>query len=180
MTTITVDDLAAVLREQHDQITRLLDDVRISADGRRSEVFAVLRSYLAAHEATEAEFLHPAVEAIELARGGDSAARRLTEEHHLAQTVRTLEELGVAHIDFDASFEDLSVDLTRHARTEERVELPTLAGKTSTEHLAAIHVALTGVPALAAVLDASAPYATQVSSAEQILRRAERSDSHSA
>ncbi|GAA5187911.1 hemerythrin domain-containing protein [Rugosimonospora acidiphila] len=122
MTTTGQRDVVDVLIDQHEQIRRLLSEVRAAQGGRRRDLFEDLVRLLAAHESAEETVVHPSARAV-LRAGHDVVDLRLDEEHGAKQTLASLYGLGVDHPTFDRRLAELTRQVLEHAANEENEEL---------------------------------------------------------
>ncbi len=110
------------LKAQHVHIAALLRRIEQATGTARAAAFDDFRGYLAAHEAAEEEFVHPA------ARSGQGGVveQRLAEEHQAGMLISEMEALDVDSAEFDVKFGQLQRAVIEHASHEEHQEFPDL------------------------------------------------------
>lgn len=118
-------DIEQLIRDQHDEIRRLLDAVPDVRGQDRRDAFAQLVTVLAAHEATEAEAVYPVVRSSG-APGDVIVDARTREEDRTRAMVADLVQVGVDSHEFAPRFAVLRDLVLRHARSEEATVLPLL------------------------------------------------------
>ncbi len=124
-------DLIDTLLDQHRQVHALFADVA-AADGQdKVEAFATLVDFLARHEHTEQELVHPLLRELD----PDGAEARLREETTADRAVASLISRGVATPGFDAGLVELERQVTEHASREETEEFPLLRARVPAERL---------------------------------------------
>ena len=127
-------DVVTFLKEQHQQIRQLMEQVVTTRGEARQQTWDALRRLLAVHETAEEEIVHPrARHALE--HGNDIVDARLGEEHAGKEAIAALEKLDVDSAEFDSRFAQLKSDVEAHAEAEERVEFDKLADALSEESL---------------------------------------------
>lgn len=119
-----VNDVTTLIRQQHDQVRRLLTEV---GSGRNVEDnFCELRRLLAVHETAEEEVVYPM-----LRTTGEEGTRiteaRLMEETEGKQILSELEKKEPGSAEFTKLFEKLRTAVTEHASAEESQVLPIIA-----------------------------------------------------
>jgi hemerythrin superfamily protein len=121
----TAPDVVAFLKEQHQDIKRMLQEVSTTREKERASAFVALRRTLAVHETAEEEIVHPA--ARKAIPGGDIVVqRRLEEENAAKKALAELETLNVESAEFQTKFEALKSAVLAHATAEENEEFDRL------------------------------------------------------
>lgn len=145
---VYVEELVSTLTEQHRHIKTLMETVSTSQDTARSDAFAELCYFLAAHEAAEEECIHSAAQ--ELMEGDTTVVdQRIEEEDQAGQAIAELERLGTDSSDFPDKFEMFRRAVIAHAEAEEHEELPKLGGTLDATDVTRMREALSRVPDLA-------------------------------
>lgn len=121
------DDIAIVLRAQHDRIREMFAEVKASPLDERQHLFDDLRAFLAVHEAAEELILRPATRKHE---APEIADERNMEEKHASELLAELEDRDVDDLGFMQAFARLQMEVEEHARKEEEIELPRLIAAT--------------------------------------------------
>jgi hemerythrin superfamily protein len=130
----TQQDVVSFLKDQHEEIKRLLNDVEIGVGQQRAESFLELRRLLAVHETVEEEFVHP--RARKTISGGHAVvSARLHEENEAKKMLADLEKIGVDHLDFTIQFAEFRGAVLAHAEREESEEFPALQAESDPEQL---------------------------------------------
>ena len=117
-------DVVDLLRDQHQQIRGLFNEVETSTPEHRQEAFDRLRRFLAVHETAEEEIVHPL--ARKAANGEAVVEARLTEEHAAKRMLAELEDMGADSPQFPPRFAEFRRAVLDHAEHEEREEFPRL------------------------------------------------------
>lgn len=115
------EDVVAFLKQQHQQVKQLFEEVITTSGQAREEAFTELRRLLAVHETAEEEIVHPRARR-ELQNGDGIVEARLQEENEAKQTLAELEKLDVASAEFETKFAAFRQDVVAHAEAEEREE----------------------------------------------------------
>ncbi|HEY2831394.1 MAG TPA: hemerythrin domain-containing protein [Sporichthyaceae bacterium] len=123
----TSQDVVAFLKEQHEQIKAMFQQVADTAGEDREKAFLQLRRLLAVHETAEEEIVHPLAREALAERGPAVVAERLEEERRAKEVLRDLEDLGVDTAEFGALFDELRGAVLAHAEAEEQQEFAALA-----------------------------------------------------
>ncbi len=120
-----VDNAPALdfIRRQHAEIRDLFDEVDQTSGDERRDAFGRLVRLLAVHETAEEEVIHPLTRT-STSGGGDAVEPRLAEEAEAKKLLAELEEQGTESPEFEAGLNRLRLAVLRHARSEERYELP--------------------------------------------------------
>jgi hypothetical protein len=124
-------DIIDTLLEQHHQVHALFADVAAARGQDKVEAFATLADFLARHEHTEQELVHPLLSEVD----GNAAAARLHEESTADRALASLISRGVADPGFDAGLVDLERMVTEHASHEETEEFPLLRARVPADRL---------------------------------------------
>lgn len=113
------------LKRQHNEIYRLLDEVKGLHGEEKQNAFDQLRRLIAQHETAEELVVHP--EARDSLKGGDKLTTlRLDEESQLKNLIRNLEMWDVDGQEFDILLCKLDWAMREHNKAEERDEFPRL------------------------------------------------------
>ncbi|HTW20109.1 MAG TPA: hemerythrin domain-containing protein [Mycobacteriales bacterium] len=129
------------LLDQHQQVEKLLDQVKNSVGEARQASFDELRQLLATHEAAEELILRPVTR--RSVEGGDEIAdARIAEENQAKDVLSQLEKLDVASVEFTTTFETFAADVQKHAHNEETYEFPSIRASQDSEDLARLETAL--------------------------------------
>jgi hemerythrin superfamily protein len=122
----STDDVVKFLKDQHNLIKDMFDEVLSASDtDAREKAFIELRQLLAVHETAEEMVVHPRVRH-EAAKGDEIVDARLEEEHKAKQMLTKLEKMDVGSrkfIDELTKFRDAVID---HAEREENDEFTKL------------------------------------------------------
>jgi hypothetical protein len=118
-------DVVAYLMAQHQQITAMLEATLDAEGEQRRETFLQFRRFLAVHEASEQEIVHPRA-AHELADGGRVVSARLDEEQEIDRAIGSIETQDMCAVEFDTSIRTLLTQLLGHLRLEEELEFADL------------------------------------------------------
>jgi len=118
----TTDDVVKFLKDQHNLIKDMFDDVLSASDPKaREKAFVDLRQLLAVHETAEEMVVHPRARR-EVAAGDEIVDARLAEEHEAKQQLSKLESMDIGSkqfIDQLAKFRDAVIDHAEHEENEE-------------------------------------------------------------
>jgi hemerythrin superfamily protein len=118
----STDDVVKFLKDQHNLIKDMFDEVLSASDPKaREKAFTDLRQLLAVHETAEEMVVHPRVRR-EVATGDEIVDARLQEEHEAKQKLSKLESMDVASkefIDELTKFRDAVIDHAEHEENEE-------------------------------------------------------------
>jgi hemerythrin superfamily protein len=118
-----LEDVVAILLEQHRRIRELFSDVKSATGEHKQQAFDELRALLAAHETAEEMVVRPASSR---SAGRAVAEARNEEENRANHVLADLEKLGTEAPKFDALFAQFEVAVLEHARREETEEFPNL------------------------------------------------------
>jgi hemerythrin superfamily protein len=130
----TGTDVVTFLKEQHEDIKRMFQEVSTARGADRERAFIALRRTLAVHETAEEEIVHP-VARRSLPGGEAIVKQRLTEENEAKKMLAELEKLDADSQEFQTRFEALKSAVIAHAESEEREEFDKLAGLLEPERL---------------------------------------------
>jgi hemerythrin superfamily protein len=114
-----------VLRQQHQLIRDLFDQVDAATGAEKAATFDCLRAILAVHETAEEELVHP----VARLSGPDAEAsvrRRLDEESAAKRMLADLEKMGVAAEGWQPAFDAFQEAVVQHALDEEAEIFPVL------------------------------------------------------
>ncbi|BBX03388.1 hemerythrin [Mycolicibacterium moriokaense] len=129
----STDDVVKFLKDQHNLIKDMFDEVFSASDAKaREEAFVDLRQLLAVHETAEEMVVHPRVRH-EAAKGDEIVDARLAEEHEAKKMLSALEGMDIdskEFLDELAKFRDAVID---HAEHEENEEFTKLENKLSAD-----------------------------------------------
>jgi hypothetical protein len=127
-------DVVDVLRTQHEQVKRLLDQTEAAAGPDRQRHFDDLVTLLERHEKGEREVVHPVTRTT--GQDGDqTAVDRLAEERKAEEQIVGLKGLDVNGPEFDAQFARFKSAVLKHAAHEEAEEFPKLRQDIAPEKL---------------------------------------------
>lgn len=115
------NDVVTFLKEQHDQIKALFQQVITTRGEARTHAFYALRRMLAVHETAEEEVVHPAARKA-LPDGEEVVQARLQEERDAKEVLAKIEKLDVDSAEFDTRIRELQASVLAHAESEERYE----------------------------------------------------------
>ena len=145
----STDDVVKFLRDQHNLIKDLFDEV-LSASGTdaREKAFTKLRQLLAVHETAEEMVVHPRARH-ELDNGDAVVDARLSEEHEAKEQLAKLEKMDVGSNSFVTEltkFRDVVID---HAEHEENHEFKKLQRQLDSADLGRMAKAVQAAEAIA-------------------------------
>jgi hemerythrin superfamily protein len=124
-------DAVGLLLQQHQRIRRLFQEVEQAEGDKRAETFEWLCRFLAVHERTEEEIVHPVAR---LSVKSDKVIdARLEEENEGKMMLQVLEKMGPSAQGFGALFAEFRTAVLEHAEHEEREEFPELKTRSSAE-----------------------------------------------
>jgi hemerythrin superfamily protein len=141
----TVTDL---VRRQHVEIERLIEDVEGGAGEDRADAFACLVRLLAVHETAEEEVVYPVVR-LAAEEGDEIVDARTAEESEGKSLLAELERLGPDHEEFPSRFDDLRAAVLAHAKHEEDTVLPLLERTKGRDELVGMGIAVRAAEAVA-------------------------------
>jgi hemerythrin superfamily protein len=116
------DDVVKFLKDQHNLIKDMFEEVFSASDAKaREKAFVDLRQLLAVHETAEEMVVHPRVRH-EAASGDEIVEARLNEEHKAKEMLSKLESMDIdskQFLDELAKFRDAVIDHAEHEEAEE-------------------------------------------------------------
>jgi hemerythrin superfamily protein len=121
----TGSDVVTFLKEQHQQIKGMFEEVLAARGEPRAKAFVALRRTLAVHETAEEQIVHPAARRA-LADGESVVEARLREEKEAKRALADLEKLDVDSLAFESALRTLQEFVLAHAEREEREEFERL------------------------------------------------------
>jgi hemerythrin superfamily protein len=122
----TADDVVKFLKDQHNLIKDLFEEVLSASEPKaREEAFVELRKLLAVHETAEEMVVHPRVRH-EVASGDEIVDARLEEEHKSKVVLSKLEKMDIDSEEFLDEFRKFRDDVIDHAEHEENEEFTKL------------------------------------------------------
>lgn len=128
-------DAIDFLLEQHQQVEKLIDQIKTASSESRSELFDQLREMLAVHETAEELVLRPVTKST-----GDEGKRiaqeRIAEENEAKQALADLEKLDPESEAFLTEFGAFAADVLEHATNEEQQEFPLVRRDNDADRLA--------------------------------------------
>lgn len=115
----STDDVVKFLKDQHNLIKDMFDEVLSASDTKaRETAFVELRQLLAVHETAEEMVVHPRVRH-EVTNGDEIVDARLDEEHRAKQMLAELEGMDIDSPEFIAELTTFRDAVTEHAEAEE-------------------------------------------------------------
>jgi hypothetical protein len=118
----STDDVVRFLKDQHNLIKDMFDDVLSASDSKaREKAFVDLRQLLAVHETAEEMVVHPSARR-EVPHGDEIVDARLEEEHEAKEMLSKLESMDIDSKEFITEltkFRDAVIDHAEHEETEE-------------------------------------------------------------
>lgn len=124
MTDAAEKDVISLLRDQHQRIRGLFDDVSGASTTESKQVlFDELRRLLAVHETAEEMVTHPRAR---MAEGNAVVDSLLAEEHEAKEMLADLDGMDVSDAGFVAKLATLRTAVLAHAEHEELEEFPLL------------------------------------------------------
>jgi hemerythrin superfamily protein len=122
----STDDVVKFLKDQHNLIKDMFEEVFSASDSKaREKAFVELRQLLAVHETAEEMVVHPRVRH-EAANGDEIVEARLNEEHEAKEMLSALEAMDIdspKFIDELTKFRDAVIDHAAHEENEEFTQL---------------------------------------------------------
>ncbi|KRV50584.1 hemerythrin [Wenjunlia vitaminophila] len=143
-----VEDVVALLKDQHQQIREQFTRVETASGQERRERFGELVRLLAVHETAEEEVVHPAARRA-FDQGKQVVNHRLEEEREAKRLLRDLENMNPDEPEFMAMFRRLRDAVLAHADAEERYEFEELRAHTEPKRLAMMAKAVRAAEATA-------------------------------
>lgn len=145
----STDDVVAFLKDQHNLIKDMFDDViHASEDKAREKAFTDLRQLLAVHETAEEMVVHPRARR-ELDAGDEIVDARLREEHEAKEQLVALEKLDIASAEFLAELTKFRDAVLEHAEREEAEEFTKLKRELDADELKSLAGAVRAAEAMA-------------------------------
>jgi len=145
----STDDVVKFLKDQHNLIKDMFDEVLSANDPKaREKAFVDLRQLLAVHETAEEMVVHPRARH-EVAEGDEIVEARLKEEHAAKEQLSSLESMDISSKEFItelAKFRDAVID---HAEHEENEEFNKLQRKLDSDDLGRMAKAVQAAQAIA-------------------------------
>jgi hemerythrin superfamily protein len=145
----STDDVVKFLKDQHNLIKDMFEEVFSASDVKaREKAFVELRQLLAVHETAEEMVVHPRARR-EVAEGEQIVDARLDEEHKAKEMLSALENMDIgskAFLDELAKFRDAVID---HADHEENEEFNKLQRKLDSDDLGRMAKAVQAAEAIA-------------------------------
>jgi hemerythrin superfamily protein len=145
----STDDVVRFLKDQHNLIKDMFEDVLSANDPKaREKAFVDLRQLLAVHETAEEMVVHPRARS-EVADGEEIVEARLKEEHAAKEQLSKLEGMDVSSKEFITEltkFRDAVID---HAEHEENEEFNKLQRKLDSDDLGRMAKAVQAAEAIA-------------------------------
>jgi hemerythrin superfamily protein len=122
----STDDVVNFLKDQHNLIKDLFDNVLSANDAKaREDAFIELRKLLAVHETAEEMVVHPRARG-ELEDGDAIVDARLKEEHEAKEQLSALESMDVDSKEFLDELRKFRDNVIEHAENEETEEFSKL------------------------------------------------------
>jgi hemerythrin superfamily protein len=129
----STDDVVRFLKDQHNLIKDMFDEVLSASDTKaRETAFVELRQLLAVHETAEEMVVHPRVRN-EAANGDEIVDARLEEEHKAKEMLSALEGMDIDSPEFIAELERFRDAVIEHAEHEESDEFTKLESNLTAE-----------------------------------------------
>ncbi|MGP4053582.1 hemerythrin domain-containing protein [Mycobacterium sp. 4D054] len=145
----SADDVVAFLRDQHNLIKDMFDDVlHASEDKAREKAFTDLRQLLAVHETAEEMVIHPRARR-EVDSGDEIVDARLREEHEAKEQLVALEKLDIASEEFLTELTKFRDAVLEHAEREEAEEFTKLKRELDADELKSLVGAVRAAEAIA-------------------------------
>ncbi|WP_460353961.1 hemerythrin domain-containing protein [Mycobacterium sp. ZZG] len=145
----STDDVVAFLRDQHNLIKDMFDDVlHASEDKAREKAFTDLRQLLAVHETAEEMVIHPRARR-EVESGDEIVDARLREEHEAKEQLVALEKLDIASEEFLTELTKFRDAVLEHAEREESEEFTKLKRELDADELKSLAGAVRAAEAIA-------------------------------
>jgi hemerythrin superfamily protein len=145
----STDDVVKFLKDQHNLIKDMFDEVLSASDPKaREKAFTDLRQLLAVHETAEEMVVHPRARN-EIAGGDEIVDARLHEEHEAKQQLSKLEGMDVTSKEFIDELKKFRDDVVEHADHEENEEFNKLQRKLDSDDLGRMAKAVLAAEAIA-------------------------------
>jgi hemerythrin superfamily protein len=140
-------DVVELLKQQHQRIRNMFDDVEQAVGKERQERFEQLRRFLAVHETAEELVVHPRTG--DVAGGKSVVDARLAEERSAKELLSELDGMDAGDSSFSPKFAALRTAVLAHAESEEQHEFPLLQQHTDSKTLARMAKAVKAAEAMA-------------------------------
>jgi hypothetical protein len=145
----STDDVVNFLKDQHNLIKDMFDDVlSASSDEARERAFVDLRQLLAVHETAEEMVVHPRARK-ELRNGDEIVDARLTEEHQAKEQLQQLEGMDIGSPEFLEELKRFQQAVVDHADREEAEEFGQLQRDLDADELKQLAGAVRAAEAIA-------------------------------
>lgn len=150
----STDDVVAFLKDQHNLIKDLFEEVlHASQDKARERAFVDLRQLLAVHETAEEMVVHPRARG-EIGDGKQGSAdqivdARLEEEHEAKKKLSALEDMDIGSKEFLEELKVFRDMVVAHAEAEETEEFDKLQRELSDADLGRMAAAVRAAQAIA-------------------------------
>lgn len=145
----STDDVVAFLKDQHNLIKDMFDDVIHASEPKaREQAFIDLRQLLAVHETAEEMVVHPRARR-EIAAGDEIVDARLDEEHAAKEQLVALENLDIASDEFITELTKFRQAVLEHAEHEEAEEFTRLKRELDADELKSLAGAVRAAEAIA-------------------------------
>ncbi|QZT64135.1 hemerythrin domain-containing protein [Mycolicibacterium austroafricanum] len=145
----STDDVVAFLKDQHNLIKDMFDDVIHASEPKaREKAFTDLRQLLAVHETAEEMVVHPRARR-EIASGDEIVDARLEEEHAAKEQLVALENLDIASEEFLTELTKFRDAVLEHAEREEAEEFTKLKRELDADELKSLAGAVRAAEAIA-------------------------------
>ncbi|MDN4520622.1 hemerythrin domain-containing protein [Mycolicibacterium austroafricanum] len=145
----STDDVVAFLKDQHNLIKDMFDDVIHASEPKaREKAFTDLRQLLAVHETAEEMVVHPRARR-EIAAGDQVVDARLREEHAAKEQLVALENLDIATEEFITELTKFRDAVLEHAEHEEAEEFTKLKRELDADELKSLAGAVRAAEAIA-------------------------------
>jgi hemerythrin superfamily protein len=145
----STDDVVRFLKDQHNLIKDLFEEVFSASDTKaREQAFVNLRQLLAVHETAEEMVVHPSARR-EIADGDQIVDSVLKEEHEAKEMLSNLESLDVDSKEFLDELTKFRDAVINHAEHEETDEFDKLARELSSDDLGRMAKAVVAAEAIA-------------------------------
>jgi hemerythrin-like domain-containing protein len=145
----STDDVVRFLKDQHNLIKDMFDDVLSASDSKaREKAFVDLRQLLAVHETAEELVVHPTARR-QVAHGDEIVEARLKEEHEAKEELSKLERMDIDSKEFITALTKFRDAVNDHAEHEENEEFNKLQRKLDSGDLGRMAKAVQAAEAIA-------------------------------
>ena len=145
----STDDVVQFLKDQHNLIKDMFDDVLSASDPKaREKAFVDLRQLLAVHETAEELVVHPRARR-EVPSGDEIVDARLREEHEAKEQLSRLESMDIGSQQFIDELTKFRTAVEDHAEHEETEEFNKLQRKLDAADLERMAKAVRAAEAIA-------------------------------